>query len=172
MPLTTADQLRFKLGDPLALRDTTMYGDGTANTFLLPYRNVQSGSAFVPLNGTAWSATGAAFNPSGVVAFSGVISAQSAFRVTYVDSWFSDEQITAFLNDHGSLNQATLAGIRELIIDASKRARWMSPDLTQFDDTQSIPALYRAYSALMEEEQLQGAATVGFESWADNQGLY
>jgi hypothetical protein len=174
MTLATAAQVRFKLADPLVIRDATYYGDGTASAFLMPHRNLQSGSAFVPITTpfTGWSATGATFNPSGMVSFAGAISAGSAFRITYQESVFSDDQIDTFVTAGGNVNGATRLGLQELIVDAAKRARWYSPDGAGYDDTLSIGALYHAYSAVLEEEQLLGAANVSIESWSRNQGWY
>lgn len=173
MPLTTAQQLRLKCADVPYLREQTLVGDGYASSFLLPHRNITTGSAFVQVGGTAWSATGATFNASGMVSFATAsIQSASAVRVTYVESVFSDDEIDHFITAGGSVNKAAMEALHTLFFDASKRARWQSPDGAGYDDVNSIPALYRAYSALQEEEQLAGASDVGFQSWAENQQDY
>lgn len=172
MALSSSQQVRLKISDAPYLRDSTYAGDGTASSFLLPHRNLTSGSAYVPLGNTAWSATGATFNASGMISFATVLSANSAFRTTYVESVFSDDEVDHFITAGGNVNGAAIQALHTLFFDAAKRARWMSPDGTQYDDVNSIPALYRAYSALKEEEQLQGAADTQFQSWAEQQGSY
>lgn len=175
MPLTTAQQVRLKVSDPPYLREHILVGDGLASSFLLPHRTIHtaSASAFVSVGGTAWSATGATFNASGQVSFNTAsIPSASAVRVTYPESVFSDDEIDHFITAGGSVNGAARQALHTLFFDAAKRARWMSPDGSQYDDLQSIPALYRAYSALLEEEQLLGASTTEFQSWAENQEWY
>ena len=53
----------------------------------------------------------------------------------------------------------------------SEAGHWYAPDGSQYDDVQSMGALRWAYSALIEEEQLQGAGNTYFQSWAENQEL-
>jgi hypothetical protein len=171
MPLTSAQSLRLKIADIPRLADKTFYGDGLASAFLLPDYNISSGSAYVP--GTnIWAATGATFNESGMVSFSGVISANSAFRTTYVHSVFSETEVSAFLEEGGSVRKGALAALETLFFDAAKRASWISPDGTQYSDIGSIDALGKAYTALKEETLQEGAAAVSMQSWTINQENY
>lgn len=171
MSLTTAQQVRLKVADLPRLADLTFYGDGMASAFLLPHNNISSGSAFVP--GTnIWAATGATFNESGLVSFTGVISANSAFRTTYVYSVFSETEVSAFIEAGGSVIGASLEALQTLMFDAAKRARWMGADGTQYDDTLSSDNLWKAWSALQDQQFQEGAAVVGLQSWTLNQQDY
>lgn len=172
MTLTTAQQVRLRLADAPLLADVTRYGDGTATVFTLAHTNLTSGTAYVPLGATAWTATGATFNASGTVAFSGVISANSAFRVTYVHSTFSDDEIGHFTAVGGTVAGAALEAVGTLMFDAVKRARWSSPDGTSFDDTAAMSHLQALYDRLRVE---QGEAAVGsgsLDSWSVEQEHY
>ncbi len=134
MSLTTAQQIRLKIADIPRLSDLTFYGDGLASSFVLPHNNLVSGTAYVP-NGAAWASTGATFNTSGMVSFANTISANSAFRTTYVYSVFSDDEIDHFLTAGGNVNGAAIEALHTLMFDAAKRARWMGSDGSQYDDT-------------------------------------
>lgn len=171
MPLTSAQSVRLKIADTPRLADLTFYGDGYASAFLLPHSNLSSGSAFVQGTNT-WAATGATFNESGIVSFSGVISANSAFRTTYTYSVFSETEISAFIDEGGSVKGAALAALETLFFDAAKRARWMAADGSQFDDTLSSDNLWKAWSALKEDQYNEAAAIIGINSWTLNQGDY
>ncbi len=171
MTLTTAQQLRLKIADIPRLADLTFYGDGYASAFLLPHSNLSSGSAFV--QGTnIWAATGATFNESGLVSFSGVISANSAFRTTYTYSVFSETEISAFIEEGGSVRGGALAAVETLLFDAAKRARWMAADGSQYDDTMAADNLWKVRSALIDEQLQEGAAIVSMQSWTLNQQDY
>lgn len=171
MALTTAQAVRLKIQDIPTLVDATYVGDGSASAFLLPHRNITSGSAFVMGAGT-WTSTGATFNASGIVSFSGTISANSAFRVTYVHSTFSDEEIGHFTAVGGNVNGAALEAVLTLMFDSTKRARWMAPDGTQYDDTQAMNALRDLHSALKTELASDAIAAGSMPSWSLNQGSY
>lgn len=169
MTLTDAQRLRLRIQDQPMLEDRTYYGDGQASVFTLAYTNVSSASAYV--SGSAgWTGTGATFNPTGNVAFSGVISANSAFRVTYTYSTFADAEIDQFLADGGGLAGASREACVALMFDATKRARWMAPDGSQFDDTIAMGHLRDMYKELTEE--IQQAATLNgvISSWGLSQG--
>lgn len=171
MTLTTAQRVRLRVSDFPLMADLTHYGDGTAQTFALPHRNLVSASAFVP-NGASWTATGATFNPSGSVAFSGVISGASAFRTTYVYSVFTDEEIDDFLTVGGGVNGAALEAVTTLMFDGLKRSRWSAPDGTSHDDTAAIGLLREMYNTLKEEQAEEAVAGGGFGEWGMNQGNY
>lgn len=168
MTLTTAQQVRLKIYDQPVIADLTYYGDGSAAMFQLPHRNLQSGSAFVP-GGAGWSSTGATFDASGFVSFSGVISANSAWRARYVYSTFSDDEITHWLGVGGSVNGAAIEAVQTLMFDGLRRAAWASPDGSEYDDTKAMTLLNDLYKVLKEEtaEAAIGAGSV--ESWSMEQ---
>jgi hypothetical protein len=166
--LTTAQQIRLKIADLPRLADATWYGDGLASSFVLPHTNLISGTAYVP-NGAAWASTAATFNASGMVSFSSTISANSAFRTTYVHSVFSDTEIDNFVEIGGNVNGAAIQALHTLMFDAAKRASWSSPDGTQYSDVGSMDALWHAYSAIKEEDLQAGVAVISFQSWTMNQ---
>lgn len=169
MPLTIAQQIRLRIQDQPVVADATYYGDGSAAVFNLPHRNLASGTAFVPGVG-GWTSTGCTFDASGFVSFSGVISANSAWRARYVHSTFSDDEIEHFAGVGGSVNGAALEAVQTLMFDGLKRAAWASPDGSEFDDTAAMKLLNDLYAAL-KDESADGAALGGaIESWSLNQG--
>lgn len=173
--LTTAQQVRLRIQDIPAIADTTLYGDGTADTFSLVQRNQTSATAFVPIGvgGTAWSATGCAFDPAfGSVQFSGVISAQSAFRTRYVFSVFSDDEISGMVVAGGDVVGASIEAVQTLMFDSLKRAVWRAPDGSMYDDTAAQQALKTLFDVLKDQQGDQAAAEGGISEWGLNQGNY
>lgn len=173
MTLTTAQQVRLRIQDAPAFADLTFYGDGQRSGFDLlqgaaSYRNITSGSAFVLAAGI-WSATAATFGGSGTVVFSGVISANTAFRTRFVYSTFSDEEIGHFTAVGGGVVGAALEAVNALRFDALKRARWAAPDGSTYDDTAAMAALKQLYDDLVAEINQPGVAEGGFASWAEGQ---
>lgn len=169
MPLTDIQKLRLKIADPPVAENLTLYGDGTATVFKMMHINLANAGAYVPAGGTAWSATGAAVDPSGMFIFNNVISANSAFNVRYQRTNFSDDEIQTFLNDGGSVLGGSLQAIESLMFDAIKRARWMAADGSQYDDTAAqshLRQMHDVISLQLENEVLSGG---GFGSWAVNQ---
>lgn len=169
MTLTTAQQTRLRIQDQPLLYNATLYGDGIADTFYFTQRNITGATAYVPLGGTAWSATGAAWNASGFVQFSGVIHANSAFRVTFQHSTFSDEEIDHFINAGGTVLGAAVEAVQTLMFDSLKRASWKSPDGAAYDDTAAMGQLNGLYDRLKNEETEQADYSAGFQSWAAGQ---
>lgn len=173
--LATAVQIRLRVQDIPTLADVTRAGDGTASSFLLPQRNLTTASAFVPVGaggGTAWSATGATFNASGMVSFSGAISASSAYRLTYTYSVFGDDEIDHFLTVGGNVNGAAIEAVQVLLFDGLKRASWSSPDGSTYSDVGAIGLLKDLYD-ILKKEQSQAAIGGGeIASWSTNQELY
>lgn len=169
MALTSAQQVRLGIQDPPTIANDVYYGDGMATGFVLPHRNITTASAFVSAGG-GWSATGATFNVSGIVAFATPISANSAFLVTYTHSVFSDDEVDHFLSAGGnSINGARLEAVKTLMFDATKRARWQAPDGTQYDDTQAqghLQRMYDKFSNELTQDAIGGGATY---SWGANQ---
>jgi hypothetical protein len=168
MPLTIPEQVRLKIQDPPRVFDETREFDGTATFFALPYSTVTSATAFVPLGGTAWSATGVTF-ASGYVQFSAVGSAHSAFRVRGVASVFSEAEIGQFTADGGSVLGAAVAAIEALLFDSLKRARWAAPDGTTYDDTAAMSQLNAMYDRLRAQLAEAEVTDSGFASWTEGQ---
>lgn len=174
MTLTTAQQVRLRIQDIPAIADSVLYGDGMATQFALPQRNLTSATAFVPAGTTAWSGTGATFDATfGGVAFSGVVSAGSAFRVRYTYSVFSDDEINTMITaGGGSVVGASMEAVQTLLFDAPKRAVWRAPDGSMYDDTAAQAALQALFSALRDRQAQDAIAQGGISEWGLNQGNY
>jgi hypothetical protein len=168
MSLTTAQRVRLKIADAPRIADLTRYGDGMAVTFTTEHVNLTSGSAFVP-NGAAWTSTGATFNASGFYTFANVISANSAYRVSYVHSIFSDAEIDQFLEDGGSVVGAAVEAVGSLMFDAMRCSRWMASDGSSYDNTSSQSHARSLYDKLLEELEREATTAGSFQSWALNQ---
>ena len=169
--LTTAAAVRLKIQDIPKRADLTFYGDGTAAVFSLPHANVISGSAYVPgAGGSSWTATGCTYDATGFVAFSGVISANSAWRAVYTHSTFSEDEIGQFTAVGGSINGAALEAVDSLLFDGLKRARWVAPDGVSFDDTKAVDLLLSMRSAFKDELSQAQVTDGDFASWAEGQG--
>lgn len=172
MTLTTAQRLRLKISDAPHYADETRYGDGTAQVFVLPYVNITAASAYVPIGGTAWSATGCAFNPSGTVSFSGVISANSAWRYSLRYSVFSDDEIDDFLTIGGTVLGGALEALGSMMFDATRAAAWEAADGSSFDNRSAQQHLRELYDKLQQEQQQEATTAGGQSSWSVNQGDY
>lgn len=172
MALTTLQQTRVKISDPPRIEDRTLYGDGTAQVYQMPHVNTTTASAYVPVGagGTAWSATGCTFDVSGSLSFSGVISANSAFRVRYVQTTFSDDEVQNFLDNGGSVVGAAVEAVESLMFDSLKRARWMASDGTQYDDTSAQSQLAKMHELLNKQLEAESSVAGGYGSWSLNQG--
>lgn len=170
MTLTTAQQVRLRIQDQALLHHATLYGDGTANAFYFTQRNITGATAYVPAGSTAWSATGATWNASGYVQFSGIISANSAFRVVFQHSTFSDDEVDHFVSVGGDVLGASIEAVQTLMFDGLKRAAWQAPDGTRYDDTAAMSLLNAMYDRLKEERDEAADAGAGFASWAEGQG--
>ena len=171
MALTSAQELRLRLQDLPVVADNAYTFDGTGSAFALPHRNLTSATAYVPV-AAGWSATGAAFSPSGYVTFSGVGSANSAFKARYVHSVFSDDEVDHRLTTKNSVNGAALEFVTDLMFDGLKRARWSSPDGTSYDDTAAMGLLKELYKTLKEEVAETEIGQGDMPSWSLNQELY
>lgn len=169
MPLTTAQQVRLKIQDQPLIADITYIGDGSATIYPLPHRNVSSGTAYIGATG-GWASTGAAFDASGFVAFSGVISANSAWRARYVHSTFSDEEVDHFITAGGDVNGAALEAVGALMFDGLRRAKWASPDGTEYDDTAAMKLLSELYDRLEKERGEMAVLSGGIVGWSEEQG--
>ena len=171
MALTDLQKVRVKIADKPIAENLTRYGDGTAQVIQLAHENVTTASAYVPLNGTAWSATGCTFDASGTLSFSGVISANSAYYVHYIHTVFSDDEISGFLIDGGgSIIGAAAEAVEALMFDSLKRARWMASDGTSYDDTSAQSMLSRMYDAFQKQIEAESTSAGSFGSWSINQG--
>jgi len=169
MTLTTAEQVRLRIQDIPAIADATFYGDGSASAFQLEHRNLLSATAYVADTAGVWSATGATFDASGFVTFSGVITAQSAWRARYVHSVFSEADIGHFTAVGGNVPGAALEAVHALMFDGLKRAKWAAPDGTEYDDTRALDHLWRLHSALKDEIEQGEVGDGGFVSWPEGQ---
>jgi hypothetical protein len=171
MPLTSAERVRLKIQDPPMLGAGAGVGDGTAVTFALPNRNLTSGTAYLPAAG-GWSATGATFDPTGTVTFAARISANSAFRVTYVYSTFSDAEVDEFLTTGGSIIGAAIEACEALMFDGVKRASWSAPDGSSFNDTSAQAHLRELHGILLAQQSDEAVAAGQTASWSLDQGDY
>ncbi len=173
MPLSTAQQVRSRIQDYPKYADYTRYGDGTASRFTLEHTNLVTPTAYVAPGGTAWSATGCTFNSAAIPAyvdFSATIPRDTAVRVSYQWTVFSDDEIGHFTAVGVNVAGAALEAIRALRFDGLKRARWMSPDGGQFDDTNAISELGRIESALKVELEENAIVGGSIYSWSETQG--
>jgi len=172
MALTTAQQVRLKIQDPPVIADDVYHGDGRRSAYQMPHRNLSSGSAYVYAGPTAWSATGATFDASGFVTFSGAIPENTAFRARYVHTTFSDDEIGHFTAVGGNVLGAAVEAVEALMFDSLKRARWASPDGMSYDDTQAQNMLLRMHEKLQAERADDAVGQGGVQSWALNQENY
>lgn len=175
MTLDITAQVRLRISDRWRFAEEVRGGDGTASGWKLgqgaPFASIMSGSAFVSV-AAGWSGTGATFETGlGLVAFANVISANSAWRAAYQWALFSDDEITQFLSDGGSVAGAALQACRTLMFDSLRRSRWAAPGGTQFDDTKAMDQLQKLYDQLLEEVR-DGQSSGGIESWSENQANY
>ena len=119
--------------------------------------------------GTAWSATGATFDVTGYVTLSGIISANSAFRVEYAHTVFADNVIDEYVSAEGSLIGAALLCAYDLQFDAIKRSRWMAANGSQFDDTNGAKVVDGIIARLEKQQAQEAMGAGGFWSWAEEQ---
>lgn len=173
-PLTTAQQVRLRIQDRSRRAEEVRYGDGFESAFKLnqgaPYSTLISASAFIRTP-TAWSATGAAFDlDQGLVTFSGVITASTAFKALYQWSVFSDDEIGHFTAVGGSIGGAALEAVRTLMFDSLKRAKWAAPDGTEYDDTAAMKQLLEMEDRLKEE--MRESPEGGIVSWSEEQAYF
>lgn len=172
MPLTSADLVRQRIQDPLVYEDATYYGDGTATRFKLPHVNLQSGSAWVAPGGNAWVSTGATFNVTGYVDFAQVVSAQSAFRVAYVHSVWSDDTIGEYITAGGGILGAALQCAYDLQFDNGKRSQWMAANGATYNNVQAGHFIKDIISAIKEEMHEEAVGGGSMWSWSETQGEY
>lgn len=170
MSLTILQQLRLKIQDMPIVENLTLYGDGITQVFGMAHTNLTTASAYVPVGGTAWSATACSVDASGIYSFSGVISANSAFNVRYVHTTFSDDEVQQFYDAGGSVLGGALEAVEALLFDAVKRARWMASDGTSYDDTSAQSHLQKMHEILSTQVEAESSGAGGFGSWALNQG--
>jgi len=175
MALTTAQQVRLKIQDPWRFGEEDQIANGTASAFKMqqgaPYSNIISASASVYRAG--WSATGGTWdNALGRFEASGVIDQNESVHFNYLWAVFADDEIGHFTAVGVSVNGAALEAVQTLMFDAWKRARWQTPDGTQYDDTRALDNLAKMQSALSAQIVQDVGPAGGFESWAINQGNY
>lgn len=178
MALTTAEILRRRISDRPRYSQELRYGDGTASTFQISGAPIVTGctslgafqpSAMVPA-GNGWSATGATFNYNlGLVTFSGVPSAASAFQVSYTHATFSDQEIDQVTATYGSISQMQLDLIDTLMGDSYTRARWASQRGSWIDDSQTMANLMMMRSAIFAAGTVEQGPIGDQYSWARTQ---
>ena len=172
MALTTAQRVRLKIQDAPVIFDDVYTFDGLASAYNLPQVNITSGSAFIAGSNGQWSATGATFNASGYVTFSTAYASASGFRTRGVQSVFSDAEIGDFTAIGGNIEGAALEAVEALMFDAVKRARWIAPDGSQYDDTMAMAHLRGMYDQLKSGQADDAILGGGQASWSLNQELY
>ena len=173
MALTTAQQVRLKIQDQPLIADDVYTFDGMSTGFTLPHRNLTTASAYVLDAGGQWSATGAAFDASGFVAFNTALASATGFKVHYTHSTFSDDEVDTMLTaGGGSINGAALQAIEDLMFDGLKRSIWRAPDGTEYDDTKAMALLNQMYDKFKQEELEDGILSGGLASWSENQADY
>lgn len=166
-------QVRLRVSDRWRYGEEVRGGDGSASGFKLaqgaPFASIQSGSAFVSTP-AGWSATGGVTFDTGLglLTFTNVISANSAWRASYVWALFSDDEITNFITIGGGIPGAALEACRTLMFDSLRRSRWAAPGGSQYDDTKAMDQLQKLYDQLLEELR-DNQGTGGIETWAENQ---
>lgn len=172
MALTTAQQVRLKIQDIPVVFDDTYTFDSSASAFNLPYSNISSASAFIAGSNGQWSATGATFNATGYVTFDTAYASASAFRTRGVQSVFSDDDISHFTAVGGGVDGAAIQAVEALMFDAVKRARWMAPDGSQYDDTMAMAHLRDMYDKLNSALADDAIAGGSMGSWTMGQQDY
>lgn len=171
MPLDVTAQVRSRISDRLRFGQETQAGDGLATTFKLgqgaPASTVSAASAYVTA-AAGWSSTGATFNADiGTVTFATALGANVQWQANYQWSVFSQDEITQFLTDGGSVAGAALQAVKALMFDGLRRARWAAPDGTQYDDTAAMVLLQKLYDDIWAE--LREGPAGGVESWSQEQ---
>jgi hypothetical protein len=174
MTLDITAQVRLRIQDRWRYASEELTGNGYDSTFKLaqgsPFSTITAGSATIRAS-TSYTATGASFDTAlGLVSFSGTISANSAFRAAYQWSVFSDEEVTNFIAQGGSVAGASLEAVRALMFDGLRRAKWAAPDGSQYDDTQALNHLKTMYSAFWAEQR--EAPEGGLASWSEQQQYF
>ena len=174
MTLSTLDQVRLRISDRYRFAEEVRQGDSTASAFKLgqgaPFSNISAANGYVATT-AGWSATGATFDTAlGLITLSGVVSALSAFRVQYVWSVFSDDELSYFTGLGGGVAGAALEAVKTLMFDGLRRARWAAPDGTQYDDTAAQRHLQEMYDRLHSEAR-EGPEG-GTESWSEQQAYF
>ncbi len=176
MLLTTAQAVRLRISDRWRYGEEARAGDGTGSAFKLaqgsPFSTLVSASVQVAV-AAGWSATGASCDTAlGVVTFSGVISANSAWRAGYQWAVFGDDEIDHFILAGGTVAGAALEAVRSLLFDSLRRAKWAAPDGTEFDDTAAQRTLLEMENRLVEEIDRSDGPAGGIESWSEQQAYY
>jgi hypothetical protein len=176
MALSLADQVRLRISDRWRWAEETRIGDGLASGFKLgqgaPFSNLSAASAHVLAAGV-WSATAASVDTGlGLVTFSAVISAGTAWRASYQWAVFSEEEIGTFTAAGGTVPGAALEAVRTLMFDSLRRAKWAAPDGTEYDDTAAQRQLVEMEKRLVAEVEKAAGAAGGIESWSEQQAYY
>lgn len=171
MPLDVTAQVRSRISDRLRYGEETQAADGLRTTFKLlqgaPASTITAASAYVTAAG-GWSSTGATFATDvGTVTFATALGASVAWYANYQWSIFSQDEITQFLTDGGSVPAAALQAVKTLMFDGLRRARWAAPDGSTYDDTAAMALLQKLYDDIWAE--LRETPSGGIQSWTQEQ---
>src|SRR5689334_13204678 len=176
MPLTTAQQVRNRINDPIRYDSETIQADGMNSTFKLrqgsPYSTLVSGTptAYISAAG-GWSATGGVtFDLDlGLVTMPSAPAANLVVNTTYQWSVFSNDQMAIF-TAAGAVPYCALEAVKYLLGDYAKRGRWAAPDGSNYDDTMAFKNLLELRSALIDETRGSETGPIGYSvNWAESQ---
>jgi len=133
-----------------------------------PFSNLNSGASALVATTAGWSASGATFNTAlGVLTFSAIVSANSAWQAVYEWAVFSEEEIGQFTAVGAGVPGAALEAVRTLMFDGLRRARWHAADGTIYDDTAALKHLADMQDRL--EKEAEDIPAGGIESWSEQQ---
>jgi len=174
MPLTELDKLRLAVQDTVQSENAIFTGNGLDTRFELAHLNATSGTAYqeiqnnwIPFMDSPLEPNPIVFSTSGYVDLgSRRVSAGSAFRVTYVHSVFTDDELAHFMDAGGSLRGAQIEAIEALMFDSLKRAQWSAPGGTSYNDTAAQAQLVRMHERLLKQtadEAISGGRSIGWE---------
>lgn len=169
MTLTSAQQVRLRINDQPYVADNVYVFDGSGYQFALPHRAIMSATAYITDANGRWSATGATFEPY-TVSFAGTGSANSAFRVRYEYTTFTEDEISHFTAVGGDIVGASIEAVQTLMFDGLRRAAWAAPDGSEYDDTKAMQLLKDLYATLKNEQEQAAISDGAIYSWSITQG--
>ena len=182
MAITTAQDLRRRLGDPLRRTAQWFQGDGTATGYFLSGYPVHSGAAgsaafrVVSGNGVLTATGGTAWDfDRGIVALPSALSAGSAALAEYTWSVFSEEEIGTLTGAYGSLDEMARAGIEWLQGEYSRRVKWamaQGPEVAPTMAAKHLAALWAQYDQKLHTDSEGLAIAGGLEAWSESQQSY
>lgn len=158
MALTDLERIRLVIQDKPQTQNAVYTANGVDTRYELAYPNPQEGSAFVETN-QRWAMTAASFQADGYVVFPDRVSANSAFRVEYAHTVFTDDELRYYMEAGGDTRGAQILAIETLMFDSLKRAQWGAPDGTSYNDTAAQAQLIKMHERLLKQ---QSDAAIGF----------